>query len=237
MLTNLFTRKKNRVASFHNLSHLPPVVPCSGTVRGCLIVSGACNLGNNSQFFASKNARRRAHIEQFHTCSVLQPSSRCDSRCEFRSFPTLFACVLFAQTQNELLRSTICHICLLWWRALVLYGDVSKLMQEALTALQTTILVLYKHGDFRAFLVDIGWRKLCQEPIGVYFCHPLLRFFHHARQENPSLARWKPARVEHSHPPSILLESVSRRRLIDFEERLECQTRFQLSSTTSCLCR
>ena len=123
---------------------------------------------------------------------------------------------LFAQTQNELLRSTIFHICLLWWRALVLYGDVSKLMQEALTALQTTILVFYQHGDFRAFLVDIGWRKLCQEPIGVYFCHPLLRFFHHARQENPSLARWKPARVEHSHPPSILLESVSRRRLIDF---------------------
>ena len=103
--------------------------------------------------------------------------------------------VLFAQTQNDLLRSTIFHISSLWCRALVLYGSVSKLMQEALTALHTTIPFLYQHGDFGAFLVDIDWHKHCQGPIGVHFCYQLLRFFH-ARHENPLLGAVEtPARV------------------------------------------
>ena len=134
------------------------------TCTQCPIESGTGNLGNHLHFFASSNARRRAHIEHFHTCSVLQPSSRCDSWCEFRRFPTLFVCVLFVQTQNDLLRSTIFHISSLWCRALALYGDVSKLMQEALAALNTTIPVLYQHGDFGAFLVEIDWSKHCQDP-------------------------------------------------------------------------
>ena len=47
-------------------------------------------------------------------------------------------------------------------RALVLYGKVPKLMQEALTALHTAIPVLYQHGDFR---------QHCRGPIGVCLCH------------------------------------------------------------------
>ena len=79
----------------------------------------AGNLGHNLQHSAPSNARHRTHIEHFHTSSVLQPSSRCDSRCQFRRFPTLFVCEMFAGTQNDLLRSTIFHTSSLWCRALV----------------------------------------------------------------------------------------------------------------------
>ena len=65
------------------------------------------NLGNSLQFLASSS------VGGAHRPHVLQPTSRCDSPCKFRRFPTLFVCVLFAQTQNELLRSTTFHT-LLW---------------------------------------------------------------------------------------------------------------------------
>ena len=110
------------------------------------------------------SSRRPFHLHAVHaiwatTCN--SQTSRCDSRCQLRCFPTLFVCVLFAQTQNDWLRSTIFHTSSLWCWALVL----ERLPADAaLSALHTTIPVLYQHRDFRALLVDADWREHCQGP-------------------------------------------------------------------------
>ena len=136
------------------------------TCTQCFIVSGAGNLGNNLQFFTSNNARWKAHIEHFHTWSVLIVCSDSEG---FASFHHL-SHFLFVVPCTGAVRGC-------------LQADAGNIDGSA-----------YNHS-----------RKHCQGLIGVHFCHQLPCFFH-ARQENPP--PWRGG-------PTILLESVSRRRLID----------------------
>ena len=87
---------------------------------------------------------------------------------------------------------------------------VSKLTQEALTALHTTIPILPQHRDFRALLVDVDLGPKTRWSASPPSTPSLLS----RSPRNPSLARCKPARAGSTLTPPILLESVSRRRLI-----------------------
>ena len=170
----------------------------------CTIVSRASSLGNNLQFFASSDVRRRAHIEHFHACPVLQPYVSLRLAEPVPPLPNL-VCLRIVCTDSEHFASFHHHSRIL--PVVPCSGTVRERSQaDAGSAVGSA------HKRFRSctsteisvpFSLTVDWRKHCQGPIGVHLCHQHFRFFH-ACQEIPLLGAVENREsVFHSHTPSV----------------------------------